>query len=104
MSKFIVLFGKNTSPGLAKTRYEIYDVVNFDPKKDLEDQMRKYAFRKFFEQGKKASDLKTDVFCRRRNIILNDGKVFAEKIKIFDHEVSNEYFGFIPVECFVDQL
>ena len=100
MSKFIVLYGKNDTPGTAGTRYEIFDTVKFDPKKDFQSQMRKYAFRKFYESGKKAYRLRTEVFCRRRNIILNNGKVFAERIKIFDHEITNEYFAFVPIECF----
>mgnify|MGYP003342129526 CR=1 FL=1 len=100
MSKFIVLHGKNQTPGTSGTRYEIFDVVKFDPKKDIQTQMRKYAYRKFFESGKSAWKLRTDVFCRRRHIVLNDGRIFASGIKIFDHEVSNEYFGFVPVECF----
>ena len=100
MSKFIVLRGKNSTPGTRSTTYEIFDTVKFDPKKDLQTQMRKYVFRKFHEAGKSAWNLRKDVFCRRRHIILQDGKIFAEGIKIFDHEITNEYFGFVPVECF----
>ena len=100
MCKFIVVYGQNSTPGTAGTRYEIFDTVKFDPKKDIYTQMRKYAYRKFFDNGKKADRLRSEIFCRRRNIILHDGKVFAEKIKIFDDEITNKYYGFIPVECF----
>ena len=100
MCKFIVLYGKNSTPGSAGTRYEIFDTVKFDPKKDFETQMRKYSFRKFYENGKSAWSLRKNVFCRRRHIVLNDGRIFASGIKIFDHEMTNEYFAFVPVECF----
>jgi hypothetical protein len=100
MCKFVVVFGKNNTPGTSGTRYEIYDTVVFDPKKDIENQMRKYAYRQFFSQGKRAWKLRNEVFCRRRHVVLHNGTIFAERIKIFDHEVSNEYFGFIPQECF----
>jgi hypothetical protein len=100
MSKYIVLYGKNSTPGTAGTKYEIFDTVNFDPKKDLHNQMRKYSFRKFYENGKRADRLRSEIFCRRRNIILHDGKIFAEKIKIFDDEITNKWYGFVPAECF----
>lgn len=100
MCKFVVVFGKNSTPGLSGTRYEIYDTVTFDPKKDINNQMRKYVYKQFFNRGKNAWKLRREVFCRRRNVILGNGTIFAEKIKIYDHEISNEYFGFIPRECF----
>jgi hypothetical protein len=100
VSKFIVLYGKNNTPGTAGTRYEIFDTVKFDPKKDYQSQMRKYTFRKFYEKGRIAWRLRKEVFYRKRNIILYDGRIFAEKVRIFDHECTNEYFAFVPVECF----
>ncbi len=100
MCKFIVVYGQNMIPGSQGTKYEIFDVVTFDPKKDIQTQMRKYAFRKFYENGKKANRLRSEIFCRRRNILLHNGKIFAEKIKIFDDEITNKYYGFIPRECF----
>jgi hypothetical protein len=100
MCKFIVLHGQNSTPGTSGTRYEIFDIVTFDPKKDIQTQMRKYAYRKFYEGGKKADRLRTEIFCRRRNIILNNGSIFAEKIKIFDDEITNKYYAFVPKECF----
>lgn len=100
MCKFVVLYGQNSTPGTAGTRYEIFDVVSFDPKRDIQTQMRKYAFRKFYEDGKKANRLRKEIFCRRRNIILHNGNIFAEKIKIFDDEITNKYYAFVPRECF----
>ena len=100
MCKFLVLAGKNNTPGTAGTSYVIHDTVTFDPKKDIEDQMRKYAFRQFFNKGKDPWKLREDVFCRRRHIMKTDGTIFAEKVKIFDHETTNEYFAFVPKECF----
>lgn len=100
MCKFLILTGKNSTPGTAGTNYIIYDTVTFDPKKDLEEQMRKYAFRQFYNKGKNPMKLRKEVFCRRRHIFKGDGSIFAEKVKLFEHELSNEYFAFVPKECF----
>jgi hypothetical protein len=100
MCKFVVLYGKNTIPGLSGTSYEIYDLVTFDPKKDIENQMRKYVFKEFHKRGKNPWKLRKEVFCRRRHIFFGDGRIFAERTKIFDHENTNEFFCFVPKECF----
>jgi hypothetical protein len=100
MCKFLILVGKNSIPGTAGTSYNIHDAVTFDPKKDIENQMRKYAYRYFYNKGRKAKLLRKEVFCRRRHIIKGDGSIFAERIKIFDHETTNEYVAFVPKECF----
>lgn len=101
MCKFLVLNGKNFTPGTAGTNYVIYDTVTFDPKKDIELQMRKYAFRQFYNKGKNPWKLRKAVFCRRRHIFKGDGSIFAERVKLFEHENTNEYFAFVPRECFV---
>jgi len=98
--KFCVLFGRNTTPGVASTSYSIYDVVEFEENGDLEEHMRNYVYKQFEFMGKNIKLLDEDVFCRRRNIVLYDGKVLAERIKIFDHVVSNEFFAMLPIECF----
>lgn len=103
MSRYIVIKGRNLVPGRAGCDYSIFDRVSFSEfasVKDQEEQMRKYVFRKFYEvDNKNAARLKDNVFCRRRNIILNNGEIFAEKIKVFDHE-DGTFYGFIPVESF----
>lgn len=101
MCKFIILNGKNFTPGTAGTSYIIYDTITFDPKKDIENQMRKYSYRQFYRKGKNPFKLRKEIFCRRRHIIKNDGSFFAERVKIFESEQTNEYFAFVPMECFV---
>lgn len=100
MTKFVVVHGINSIPGRAGVSYEIYDVVEFKNSTDIEDDMREYVIAKSVEQGKSLKRLEEDLFCRRRHILLNDGTVFAPKIKVFDNEMTNEFFGFIPVEAF----
>ena len=100
MSKFIVLHGTNSIPGRAGTSYEIYDVVDFKNSTDIEDDMREYVINKSVEQGKSLKKLEEDLFCRRRHIILHDGTIFAPKVKVFDNEMTNEFFAFVPVESF----
>ena len=99
MCKFVVLSGRNYTPGTAGVFYEIYDTVSFDPKKDIENQIRKYSYRYFYIKGKRANKLRTEVFCRRRHILKGDGSVFAEKVKVFDHE-DGSFLAFVPKECF----
>lgn len=98
--KFIVLFGRNTTPGVASTNYHIYDIVEFEENSDLEEHMRSYVYQHFNKMGKNYKGLDEDVFCRRRNIVLQDGSILAERIKIFDHYVSNEFFAMLPADCF----
>lgn len=100
MSKFIVVHGVNSIPGRAGVSYEIYDVVEFKNSQDIEDDMRNYVINKSVEQGKNPKRLEEDLFCRRRHIVLHDGTIFAPKIKVFDNEMTNEFFGFVPVEVF----
>lgn len=100
--KFIVLKGKNTTPGKAGTQYVIFDTVEFICEEEkLENEQRKYAFRKFYEVDNKKNPqkLRDDVFCRRRHILLGDGSVFASRVKIFDHE-DGTYYAFVPIKCF----
>lgn len=101
MCKFIVITTRNLTPGTNGISYQIFDRITFDPKKDIENQMRKYAFRYFYNKGKNPKRFKTEVFCRRRHITQKNCEIFAEKIKIFEHSGSNDLIGFIPMECFV---
>lgn len=99
--KFVVLKGKNVVPGRAGTEYVIFDTVEFDcPESELENEQRKYSYRKFYEvDGKNPRKLKEDVFCRRRHVLLGDGSIFAPKNKIFDHE-DGTYYAFVPQSAF----
>lgn len=100
MTKFCVLSGRNVTPGSVGCKYEIFDVVEFKNSKDLEDDMRKYVIDRYVERGKSEECIEEDLFCRRRNVVLYDGRILAEKIKVFDNSVSNEFHAFIPVEVF----
>ena len=101
MCKFVVITARNFTVGTNGICYEIYDTVTFDPKKDLGNQMRKYAYRYIYNKGKNPRKFKEELFCRRRHILKGDGSIFAERIKIWEHCMSNELIGFIPMECFV---
>lgn len=101
--KFVVLKGKNTIPGSAGTSYVIFDTIEFIcGKTELENEQRKYSYRKFYEVDGKRNPLRLreDVFCRRRHILLGDGSIFAEKVKIFDHE-DGTYYAFVPQSAFM---
>ena len=101
--KFIVLKGKNSTPGTAKTSYVIFDTVEFICEKNrLENEQRRYAYRKFYEVDGKRNPwkLRDDVFCRRRHIFLGDNSIFAERVKIFDHE-DGTYYAFVPQSNFI---
>lgn len=100
MTRYCVLHGRNVTPGSAGCKYEIFDIVEFKNSKDLEDDMRQYVIERYVEKGKSEEYIEEDLFCRRRNIVLYDGRILAEKTKVFDNSVSNEYFCFVPVESF----
>lgn len=100
MCKFVVFKGNNYFPGSTDMSYQIFDTVTFDPRKDLVNQMRKYSYRRYFEEGKQAKKLRKEVFCYRRNIFTRQTKLFAGTAKIFSHEYSSSYYVFVPMECF----
>ena len=100
MCKFVVITTRNFTVGSNGISYQIREKVTFDPKKDVERQMRKYAYRYFYNLGKNPRKFREEVFCRRRHILNGDGSIFAERIKIFEHSCSNDLVGFIPKECF----
>lgn len=101
MCKFLVIVARNPTPGTNGIDYRIHDTVSFDPKKDIELQMRKYSWRYFYDvKNKNPRKFKEEIYCRRRHILKTNGKIFAERIKIFEHSGSNELIGFIPKECF----
>lgn len=101
MCKFLAIVARNNTPGTNGIDYRIHDTVTFDPKKDIEQQMRKYAWRYFYNvKHKNPRKFKEQIFCRRRHVQKTDGSIFAERIKIYEHDLSNELIGFIPKECF----
>jgi len=103
MSRYLVIKGRNLTPGKSGCDYSIIDIVDFSDflsKKDLETQMRKYVFRKLVDvDNKRAKDLRTDTWCRRRHILKYDGSILVSNIKIWDHE-SGIFHGFVPVDSF----
>lgn len=104
MSRYVILHGVNSIPGRAGVNYEIFDVIDITNSKDLEEDMRQYVIGKYIEQGKSLEKIEEDLFCRRRNIILHDGKTLAERTKVFDNCMTNEFFCFLPVESFNNSL
>lgn len=100
MSKFIVIKGRNPIVGLVKCDYSIFDVVTFTADKEITELMKDYVCYKLTESYKTVDE--TELTCRRKNIMLGDGRIFAESVKVFDYYKTFEYFGFIPVERFME--
>lgn len=103
MSRYVVIKGRNVIVGKSGCDYSIFDIVDFPEFKSsklMENQMRKYVFRKLFEiDNKQAKDIRHDTWCRRRHIMKYDETILIKNIKIFDHE-SGIFYGFIPIEAF----
>lgn len=100
--KFVVIKGRNTVVGKHGLHYEIYDTVNFIcGEKELQKYQRRYVYYKLHHVDHKTKPLRfrRSVICRRRHLLKGDGSIFADKVKIFDHQ-DGTYYGFIPVECF----
>lgn len=99
--KFIVIKGRNTVVGKHGLQYEIFDTVIFDCKDSkLQNEQRKYVYRKLFfvDQKHKPLRFRREVTCRRRHLLMGDNSIFAT-IKIFDFN-DGTYYGFIPVDAF----
>ena len=96
--KFLVIKGKIMFPGSHGLEYSVFDVVEFDPLKDLEKQKRKYTWRKMFEiDNKNPWKFRENVIARKRHIFSYDDRILTT-ITIFDHVEMNLYYGFIPLE------
>ena len=93
--KFVVIKGQNTIAGSPKCEYKIFDLIEFESV-DLEDQMRDYVYNKLIEMGKNKERFDDEVYCYRKNIVLDDGDVLAERIKVFAFDGTGDFFGFIP--------
>jgi hypothetical protein len=101
MCKFVVVKGRNVIVGKAGCEYSIFDKVEFSDvlhQNGLENEMRKYVYRKLYEiDNKKAKDIKKNTWCRNRHILKYDGSVLIESIKVFDY-FDGTFYGFIPVQ------
>ena len=96
--KFLVIKGKINYPGRNGLSYSVFDVVEFDEKKDIQQQKRKYAWRKLYEIDKKNPwKFREEVWSRERHIMAYDKKVISTAI-LFDHSIGNIFYGFIPVD------
>jgi hypothetical protein len=99
--KFVVINGRIITPGShSGLRYIIFDVIDLDPSKDIENQKRKYAWRKFYSHdGKRLVHIKENIGARQRDLTTHVGR-HIETITIFDDYISGTFYGFIPVESF----
>lgn len=99
--RFIVFKGRILTPGSTNSlKYLIFDVIDLDPSKNLENQKRKYAWRKFYSlDGKRIKHIKENTGSRLRHIATFDGKII-DTITIFDDYNTGTFYGFIPVEAF----
>lgn len=95
---YVVVRGRMSIPGSIDCRYVFFDLIDIDTSKDLEDQLRKYSFETF--SGENCSIKEDDLTCRRKHIILHNGIVLSERIKIFDSP-KDDFLGFIPVNDFL---
>jgi hypothetical protein len=96
--KFLVIKGKISYPGSHGLEYAVFDLVEFDPLKDIETQKRKYTWRKMYEiDNKNPWAFKEYVLPRKRHIMAFDERILTT-ITIFDHIGANIYYGFIPID------
>ena len=96
--KFLVIKGKIMFPGSHGLEYSVFDLVEFDPQKDIEKQKRKYTWRKMYEIDKKNPwGFRENVLPRKRHIFAFDERILTT-ITIFDHIGMNVYYGFIPLD------
>ena len=100
MKTFVILYGQNL-PGRLNNNYEIYDVTTIINCDDIEDSMRTYVIDAFKKRGKSEKNLDENLYCRRRTLYLHDSTILADRIKVFDHEATNEFYAFVPIGVFV---
>ena len=98
--KHVVIKGRIMTPGSGNLKYFVFDVVDFSPLKDLENQKRKYAWRKFYSlDGKRLKHIMENTGSRQRALSTFEGK-HIDNITIFDDYFSGTFYGFIPIESF----
>lgn len=95
--KFVVMKGRDGTPGSVRCDYSIFDIFEVKSK-DIKTELRKYSFRKFHEMGGNAKTMEQDVSFHEKNIYLDDGSLFAEKVMKFQH--THSYYMFIPLVNF----
>lgn len=96
--KFLVIKGKIQYPGRNGLNYSVFDLVEFNPKKDIEKQKRKYAWRKLYEVDKKNPwKFREEVWSRKRHIMTYKKKVITTAT-LYDHGMANIFYGFIPID------
>jgi hypothetical protein len=95
--KFFVLKGIESTIGTDKCNYQFYDIVEFD-NDDLYEQMRKYAYREFYEMGAPARSMRETVYSSEKHIILKNNKTLSKTIA-FHH--THSFFMFANASDFV---
>mgnify|MGYP006280945883 CR=1 FL=1 len=99
--RFIVLKGRILTPGATSTlKYLIFDVIDLDPTKNLENQKRRYAWRKWYDvDSKRIKHIKENTGARQR-YLTTFNKTLIDTITIFDDYLDGSFYGFVPVESF----
>lgn len=97
--KFFVMRGYEQSPGTKTCRYCVYDVVDLDPMKDIQEEMRKYSYRVFYEMGAPAKSMRETVYASKKNMNLGDSSVFADEVDVFYH--THTFLMFVPSSVFI---
>lgn len=96
--KFLVIKGKIQFPGRNGLNYHVFDIVEFDSTKNIQNQKRKYAWRKFYEiDNKNPWKFREEIWPRERHILSFDKRILSVAV-IYDHSMANIFYGFIPVD------
>ena len=74
--------------------------IDTDYTKGEFNQLRRYFYRKMYEMGANAKTMRNIVSYNKKNLRLDDGRVFSEKVDMFQH--THTYFIFVPAEKFHD--
>lgn len=103
MSKYIVVRGKLDYSQQRQCEFKIIDWVMFDPNKEMEPQMRKYAYKHFYHiENIGAKTLKTDVAKNYKIFSDQNNFNYSGKICVFEHIFKNIWISFVPLDKVVN--
>lgn len=92
--KFLVLKGRG-NPGNIDCKYSIFDVLEVG-KTEVESQLRKYSFRKFYEMGASAKTMREEVYTTKKAVFMNNSVPFCDPVTVYHH--THTYLMFVPMK------